>query len=122
MHRTELYRKYRRLIEELADERRPIELSLAGLHPLLQEFQHDAAALGSDTASFVCDELADQLEHEALRSTRRHRRDILNAAVKAFDCMSFCSDLDGSVQTGVGSQQDCGFSNDHPRQEKHHVR
>jgi hypothetical protein len=38
---------------------------------------------------FVCDELADQLEHEAIRSTRKHRQDVLFAAVKAFDGMTF---------------------------------
>jgi hypothetical protein len=37
----------------------------------------------------VCDELADQLEHEAMRSTRKYRRDIFSAAVKALDDMIF---------------------------------
>ena len=38
MHGPELYRKYRRLIEELADERRPPEVSLSALRALLHEF------------------------------------------------------------------------------------
>jgi hypothetical protein len=87
----ELYRKYRQRIEELADERRSAELSLKALRALLQEFQHDAAALESTAAHFVCDELADQLEHEALHSMDKHRRDVLLAAVKAFDDMKFSS-------------------------------
>lgn len=87
----ELYRKYRQRIEELADERRAAELSFRALRALLQEFQHDAAALESTTAHFVCDELADQLEHEALHSMAKHRRDVLLAAVKAFDGMKFSS-------------------------------
>jgi hypothetical protein len=87
----ELYRKYRRLIEAVADERHPAELSFRVLRALLQEFQHDAATLGPTAAGFVCDELADQLEHEALRSMVKHRRDVLSAAVKAFDGMTFPS-------------------------------
>jgi hypothetical protein len=89
MNRPELYRKYRRLIEELADERCPFEVSLTTLRALLQEFQDTAAAFGASAAAFVRDELADQLEHEALRATRKHRRDVLLAAVKAFDGMTF---------------------------------
>ena len=89
MHGPELYRKYRRLIEELADERRPPEVSLSALRALLQEYQDTATGLGPSNAGFVCDELADQLEHEALRSTGKHRRDVLLAAVKAFDGMTF---------------------------------
>ena len=76
MHR-ELYRKYRGLIVALADERRSADLSLAALHALLQEFQETAATLESAAVDFVCDELADQLEHEAIRSTRKHRQNVL---------------------------------------------
>jgi hypothetical protein len=85
MHGSQLYRKYRQLIEGLADERRSTELSLTALHALLQQFQSEAAALEPGAAGFVCDEIADQLEHEALRATSRHRRDVLLAAVKGFD-------------------------------------
>ena len=88
MHR-ELYRKYRGRIVALADERRSADLSLAALHALLQEFQETGATLESAAVYFVCDELADQLEHEAIRSTRKHRQDVLFAAVKAFDGMTF---------------------------------
>jgi hypothetical protein len=89
MHGLELYRKYHRLIVALADERRSAELSLIALRVILQEFQDTAATLECGTADFVCDELARQLEHEAIRSTGKHRRDILFAAVKAFEGMSF---------------------------------
>ena len=75
MHGSELYRKYRQLIEGLADERRSTELSLTTLHALLQQFESEAGALEPAAAGFVCDEIADQLEHEALRATSRHRRD-----------------------------------------------
>lgn len=85
----DLYRKYRRLIEDLADERRSTELSLAALRALLRQFEGEASALEAATANFVCDEIADQLEHEALRSTSQHRRDVLLAAVKGFEGMSF---------------------------------
>ena len=89
MHNSELYRKYRQFIEGLADERRSTELSLTTLHALLQQFESEAGALEPGAAGFVCDEIADQLEHEALRATSRHRRDVLLAAVKGFDGMSF---------------------------------
>jgi hypothetical protein len=89
MNGPELYRDYRRLIEKLADERRPPEVSLTALRALLREFQDTAAVLGPSAVAFVCDELADQLEHEALRSTGKHRRDVLLAAVKTFDAMTF---------------------------------
>lgn len=89
MHGPELYRKYRRLIVDLANERRSSEFSLPTLHALLQQFEREAAALKPATANFVCDEIADQLEHEALRSTSRHRQDVLLAAVKGFDGMAF---------------------------------
>jgi hypothetical protein len=89
MHGPELYRKYRALIEKLADERRPAEVSLTALHTLLQEFQELAAALGPSSAEFLCDELGEQLDHEALGSTRKHRQDVSLAAVKAFDGMAF---------------------------------
>jgi len=89
MPEREMYRNYRRRIEELADERRSAEHSLGALRALLQEFERNAAELGSATAGIVCDELANQLEHEALRSVAKHRRDVLLAAVKAFDDMKF---------------------------------
>ena len=55
----------------------------------LQQFESEAGALEPAAAGSVCDEIADQLEHEALRATSRHRRDVLLAAVKGFDGMSF---------------------------------
>jgi len=88
MHGSELYRKYRQRIEELADERRSMEPSLTILRALLQEFEREVAALTPGVSHFVCDEIANQLEHEALHSTSRHRRDILHAAVKGVDGLS----------------------------------
>jgi hypothetical protein len=89
MQDRKLYGKFRRLIEETADERNLTALSLTVLRSLLQQFEREAATLEAPTANFVCEEIADQLEHEALRSTSRHRRDILLAAVKGFDGMAF---------------------------------
>jgi hypothetical protein len=88
MQGPELYRKYRHLIAALADERRSPGLSLTALQGVLQEFQDTAATLDPATADFVCNELADQLEHEGIRSIGKHRRNILSAAVKAFDAMT----------------------------------
>jgi hypothetical protein len=89
MQGPDLYRKFRSLIEELADEPLSLELSLTRLHVLLEQFALDATALEVPKANFVCEEIADQLEHEALRCTSRHRRDVLLAAVKGFDSMAF---------------------------------
>jgi hypothetical protein len=94
MDDTELYRKYRQFIEGLADERRSTEMSLTTLHALLRQFESEAGALEPAAAAFVRDEIADQLEHEALRAISRHRRVVLLAAVKGFDGMSF-----GGVKT-----------------------
>ena len=88
MQGSELYRKYRQRIEVLADEACPTQLSLTSLRGLLREFEREAASLTPGVFHFVCDEIANQLEHEALHATSRHRRDILLAAVKAFDGMS----------------------------------
>jgi hypothetical protein len=89
MSGPDLYSEYRRRIEGLADEGRSVELSLAALRKLLEQFESEAAALETARANFACDEIADQLEHEALRSTSKHRRDVLLAAVKGFEGMSF---------------------------------
>ena len=83
-----MYRKYRQRIEELANEACPTPLSLTTLRGVLREFEGEAAALTPSVARFVCDEIANQLEHEALHSTTQHRRDILLAAVKGLDAMA----------------------------------
>lgn len=85
MHGRELYGKYQQCVEELANEACPTHLSLTSLRGLLREFEREATALTPAVAHFVCDEIANQLEHEALHSTSSHRRDILLAAVKGFD-------------------------------------
>ena len=57
MHDPELYRKYRQLIEGLADERHSTELSLTTLHALLQQFESEAGALEPAAAGFVATKL-----------------------------------------------------------------
>jgi hypothetical protein len=83
----DLYKKYRQRIEAWANDRR--SGSLGSLRDLLKEFQCHAAMLEVATTNLVCDQLADQLGDEALRSTGKHRREILLAAVKGFDGLSF---------------------------------
>lgn len=87
MHSLDLYAKYRRRIEELADERRSTEHSLTALRDVLREFERESAALTPGAAQFARDEIANQLEHEALHATSTLRRAILLAAVKGFDGM-----------------------------------
>ena len=59
------------------------------LHTLLQRFASEATMLEPGSAHLLCEELADQLEQEALRATTTHRRNVLLGAVKGFDAMSF---------------------------------
>ena len=68
---------------------RSASASLTDLHTLLQRFATRSRTLEPGTAILLCDELADQLEQEALRSTTTHRRNVLLGAVKGFDGMSF---------------------------------
>ena len=85
----ELYKKYRQLIEELANRPHSRDRWLTDLHTLLQRFASEATMLEPGSAHLLCEELADQLEQEALRATTTHRRNVLLGAVKGFDAMSF---------------------------------
>jgi hypothetical protein len=100
MRGPELSRKYRQRIEELADEACPTQLSITRLRGLLREFEGEVAALAAGVCKFVCDELANQLEHEALLATNKQRRDILFAAVETFDGLSFARPQ--SMRKGTG--------------------
>ena len=89
MPASALQKKYRSLIDELADLRHSSEESLVALERLLQEFHGSAAALGPELAAVACDKLADQLEAEAHRSVSQRRKRLLLTAVDVVDHMTF---------------------------------
>ena len=89
MQEHKLYKKYRQLIEELANRRDLRDRWLTDLHTLLQRFASEATMLEPGSAHLLCEELADQLEQEALYATTTLGRNVLLGAVKGFDAMSF---------------------------------
>jgi hypothetical protein len=82
MRGRQLYGRYRRRIEILADSTKPSNVWRAELQGILREFQGEVAAEGPKTAHLICEELCDQLEREAWCSVNPHRRDVLISAVK----------------------------------------
>ena len=89
MQEHELYKKYRQLIEELANRPHSRNRWLTDLQTLLQRFASEANMLEPGSAHLLCEEIADQLEQEALSATTTHCRNVLLGAVKGFDAMSF---------------------------------
>lgn len=82
MRGRELYGQYHRLIDELARSAGPKTDWRTGLMAHIDRFNIDAAALDSNSAQLLREELCTQLEHEALHSTRQTSREILFAATK----------------------------------------
>ena len=82
MRGRELYGQYHRLIDELAQSAGPRADWRTGLRAQIDRFNVDAAALDSNSAQLLREELCTQLEHEALLSARQTSREILFAATK----------------------------------------
>ena len=82
MRRRDLYGRYHRLIDELARSAEPGADWRTELEQRIARFETDAAALDTNGARLLREELCAQFEHEALRSTRDLARQILFAAVK----------------------------------------
>ena len=89
MHNRELFKHYRQLVEDLANQPRNGEVWLADLTSITEKFEKDAAELHPGSAVLLCEELCQQFEHEAVRATNAHRRDVLLGTVKRFEAMSF---------------------------------
>ena len=89
MHDSELYRKYRQLIEGLADERRSTELSLTTLQALLRQFESEAGALEPAAAAFVSTQLPTNSNMKPSAPPAGIGGIVLLAAVKGFDGMPF---------------------------------
>jgi hypothetical protein len=85
MRARELFSHYRQRIEAMADEMAPLPSWSADLAEILRQFEREASSLGRASARLLCEELCDQLEHEALHTTSKHRRDVLMRTVKGLE-------------------------------------
>jgi hypothetical protein len=63
----------------------PLPVWPTDLGEILRQFEHEASSLGVVSARSLCEELCDQLEHEALHTTSKHRRDVLMSTVKGLE-------------------------------------
>ena len=85
MRSRELYRRYHRLILELAREPEPCSGSLERLRELLHRFESETVGMASNSGRLLREQLSEQLEHEALCSAHSHQRYVLLAAVKRLE-------------------------------------
>jgi len=85
MRARELFSHYRQRVEAMAAEREPLPVWPADLGEILRQFEHEVSSLGVASARLLCEELCDQLEHEALHTTSKHRRDVLMRTVKGLE-------------------------------------
>jgi hypothetical protein len=85
MRARELFSHYRQRIEAMAAENAPLPAWSADLTEILRQFEREAASLGLASGRLLCEELCDQLEHEALHTASKHRRDVLMRTVKGLE-------------------------------------
>jgi hypothetical protein len=85
MRARELFSHYRQRVEAMAAEQAPLPVWPTDLGEILRQFEHEASSLGVVSARSLCEELCDQLEHEALHTTSKHRRDVLMSTVKGLE-------------------------------------
>jgi hypothetical protein len=85
MRARELFSHYRQRVEAMAAGQAPLPVWPTDLGEILRQFEHEASSLGVVSARSLCEELCDQLEHEALHTTSKHRRDVLMSTVKGLE-------------------------------------
>jgi hypothetical protein len=85
MRARELFSHYRQRVEAMAAEKAPLPAWPVHLGEILGQFEREASSLGLASARLLCEELCDQLEHEALHTTSKHRRDVLMRTVKGLE-------------------------------------
>jgi hypothetical protein len=85
MRARELFSHYRQRVEAMAAEQAPLPVWAADLGEILQQFELEASSLDLASARLLCEELCDQLEHEALHTSNKHRRDILMRTIKGLE-------------------------------------
>ncbi|HVJ42926.1 MAG TPA: hypothetical protein VM639_15585 [Dongiaceae bacterium] len=91
MQSHELYRKYREKLEELSRAQGSQAQRDADLLALMRQFETEASKLDLRRARQLCEELCEQLEHEASFSVNPQRRDIMLRATKTIGLMPFAS-------------------------------
>jgi hypothetical protein len=85
MRARELFGHYRQRVEAMAAEQAPLPVRPGDLGEILRQFEHEVSSLGVASARSLCEELCDQLEHEALHTTSKHRRDVLMRTIKGLE-------------------------------------
>ena len=85
MRARELFSHYRQRVEAMAAEQAPLPVWPRDLGEILRQFEQEVSSLGVASARSLCEELCDQLEHEALHTTSKHRRDVLMRTVKGLE-------------------------------------
>ena len=85
MRSREMYGRYRRLVEELSTNKLPSFDWFEELKAVVLRFDLDANNLDRSSARFLCDELCEQFEQEAVQTDDGHRRKVLMAATKLLE-------------------------------------
>ena len=85
MGARELFGHYRQRVEAMAAEQAPLPVWPRDLGEILRQFEQEVSPLGVASARSLCEELCDQLEHEALHTTSKHRRDVLMRTIKGLE-------------------------------------
>lgn len=88
MQIRDLYGQYRRRIEALSEKVEPKEAWAPELRALLSELKGHLSEIEPGSAELVCEELCQQLEHEALQVADAHRREVLSCAIKGIEQLS----------------------------------
>jgi len=88
MRARELFSNYRQRVEAVAAEQTSLPARSAALSEILRQFEREVSALGTASARLLCEELCDQLEHEALNTTSKYRRDVLMRTIKGLEEIS----------------------------------
>lgn len=91
MQTHELYRKYREKLEELSQAHRSQDDQNTEVISLMRAFEAEASRLEPLQARQLCEELCDQLEHEAAYSVSRERRNVMLYAAKIIEMMPVAS-------------------------------
>ena len=85
MRSREMFGRYLRLVEELSTNKLPSVDWFEELKAVVLQFDLDANNLDQSSARFLCDELCEQFEQEAVQTDDGHRRKVLMAATKLLE-------------------------------------
>lgn len=83
----ELYRRYREKLEELSQAHLSQPDRDANLLALMRQFELEASKIEPRHARQLCEDLCEQLEHEAAFAVSPERRDVMLHAIKIIELM-----------------------------------